>query len=193
LGMTAAQGIEQLTLTILILDIAGLSQWGLMIFIRGLPMAALGLFGGVMADRYNRRNLLMANQFVTMVNLGLLALMVLTHHVQVWHVYLSSLVLGITSSVTMPARQALIRSLVPNEDMPNAVALNAMQMNASRIIWPTLAGGLLAIVGSGPTLLLCVACYFVGMGFLIPIKDARPSQARRGFSSTFTQIGEGIS
>jgi predicted MFS family arabinose efflux permease len=101
-------------------------------------------------------------------------------------------VLGITSSVTMPARQALIRSLVPNEDMLNAVALNAMQMNASRIIWPTLAGGLLAVVGSGPTLLLCVACYFVGMGFLIPIKDARPSQISRGFSSAFTQIGEGI-
>src|SRR5258705_13430161 len=68
LGMTAAQGIEQLTLSILILDIAGLSQWGLMVFIRGIPMAVLSVFGGVMAHRYNRRNLLMANQFITMVN-----------------------------------------------------------------------------------------------------------------------------
>src|SRR5438270_2063333 len=66
LGMTGAQGIQQLAFAILVLDLTGsVGQLGLVIFIRGLPTAVISLFGGVMADRYNRRNILIYNQLLT--------------------------------------------------------------------------------------------------------------------------------
>src|SRR3954465_6445205 len=108
LGMTASQGVEQLALSWLVLDITGsLKQLGLVIFARGVPMLVVGLFGGVLADRYNRRNLLVATQVVMFLNLFALAMLVITGRVVIWEVYVSSFILGITFSLTMPARQAL--------------------------------------------------------------------------------------
>ncbi|MGE0057693.1 MAG: MFS transporter [Dehalococcoidia bacterium] len=180
MGMTASLGIEQLALAWLILDLTdSVTQLGLIVFIRGVPMAILGLFGGVMADRYNRRNLLMVNQAVTVVNMFLLGLLVVLDMVQLWHIYVSAIFLGVASSLTGPARQALIRSLVPAEDMLNAVALNSMQQNASRIIWPTIAGGLIAVAGTGPTFFACSVFSIIGIVFLVPIKDA-PAETRPG-------------
>jgi MFS family permease len=178
MGMTASIGIEQLALAWLVLDLTdSVTQLGLIVFIRGVPMAILGLFGGVMADRYNRRNLLMVSLMVTVVNLSILGSLVVTDAVELWHTYISAIFLGIVSSLTGPARQALIRSLVPTEDMLNAVALNSMQQNASRIIWPTIAGGLIAVTGTGPTFFACAFFSTVGIVFLLPIKDA-PAEGR---------------
>jgi len=178
MGMSAALGVEQLALAWLVLELTdSITQLGLIVFIRGVPMAILGLFGGVMADRYNRRNLLMLNNVLTLLNMGLLGVLVVTDMAVVWHVYVSSILLGIASSLTGPARQALIRSLVPPEDMMNAVALNSMQQNASRIIWPTLAGGLIAVGGTGPTFFAVAIFSLIGIVFLVPIKDA-PSGPR---------------
>ncbi len=170
MGMTAGQGIQQLAMAWLILELAdSISQLGLMIFLRGVPMAALGLVGGVLADRYNRRHLLISNQLITMVNLLILSVLSFSDLTEVWHVYVSSILLGITMALTTPARQAMIRSLVHGDDMMNAVALNSMQMNGSRIIWPTLAGRLIIFTGSGGALLLCSVFYFLGAVFMLPV------------------------
>ncbi len=132
MGMTAGQGIQQLAMAWLILELTdSIGQLGLMIFLRGVPMAALGLVGGVLADRYNRRHLLISNQLITMVNLLILSVLIFSDLAEVWHVYVSSILLGITMALTTPARQAMIRSLVHGDDMMNAVALNSMQMNGS--------------------------------------------------------------
>src|SRR5690349_9760926 len=85
MGMTASQGVEQLALSWLVLDITGsLKQLGLVIFARGVPMLVVGLFGGVLADRYSRRNLLVVTQFVMFLNLFALAMLVLTDRVVIW-------------------------------------------------------------------------------------------------------------
>ena len=124
MGMTAGQGIQQLAMAWLILELTdSIGQLGLMIFLRGVPMAALGLVGGVLADRYNRRDLLISNQLITMVNLLILSVLIFSDLAEVWHVYVSSILLGITMALTTPARQAMIRSLVHGDDMMNAVAL----------------------------------------------------------------------
>jgi MFS family permease len=131
MGMSAAQGIQDLAITWLVLDLTeSLATLGLVIFVRGLTMLTLGLFGGVFADRYSRRNLLIANQVLTLINMTAIAVLVFTETVDLWQVYGSSLMLGLTQAITGPARTALIRSLVPREDMLNAVALNSFQMNS---------------------------------------------------------------
>ena len=192
MGMTAGQGIQQLAMAWLILELTdSIGQLGLMIFLRGVPMAALGLVGGVLADRYNRRHLLISNQLITMVNLLILPVLIFSDLAEVWHVYVSSILLGITMALTTPARQAMIRSLVHGDDMMNAVALNSMQMNGSRIIWPTLAGGLIIFTGSGGALLLCSVFYFLGAVFMLPVPNT-PEQRTSQRTSPINEIIEGF-
>ncbi len=192
MGMTAGQGIQQLAMAWLILELTdSIGQLGLMIFLRGVPMAALGLVGGVLADRYNRRHLLISNQLITMVNLLILSVLIFSDLAEVWHVYVSSILLGITMALTTPARQAMIRSLVHGDDMMNAVALNSMQMNGSRIIWPTLAGGLIIFTGSGGALLLCSVFYFLGAVFMLPVPNT-PEQRTSQRTSPINEIIEGF-
>ena len=172
MGMTAGQGIQQLALAWLILELTdSVGQLGLSIFLAGVPMALLGLVGGVLADRYSRRRLLITNQLLTMLNLFILSALVIGDLAEIWHVYLSSVLLGAAMALTAPARQAMIRGLVNREEMMNAVALNSIQMNSSRIIWPTLAGGLIVFTGSGGALLLCGICYLFGALFMLPVPD----------------------
>jgi MFS family permease len=190
--MTASQGIEQLALSWLVLDLTGsVGQLGLVMFIRGLPMAGIALYGGVMADRYNRRTILMYCQALIMVNLFLLAALTIAGTVTVWHVYVSSLLLGVTWSLTQPARQALLRELVPAEDLGNAVALNTMQMMAARVAWPTFAGVCITLIGVGGTLLTCGVGYVVGIVFLAMIHGlAEVTPSERG--SAVSEMVEGI-
>lgn len=153
LGMTGAQNVQRLAMSWLILDLTGsLSRLGLMIFLMGVPMTLTSLWGGVLADRYDRRRILTFSQLFTSTNLLLLALLTFSGHVAAWQVYLSSIGLGVMQALTMPARNALIRSLVGPEYMRNAVALNTIQMQSAQVVWPSVAGGLIALFGVGATL-----------------------------------------
>lgn len=193
MGMTAGEGIQQLAVAWLVLDITGsVGQLGLTFFARGITWTVLGLFGGVLADRYDKRNLLLANQAVTALNLLVLSGLTISGGVAVWHVYVSSILLGATSSLSSPARNAIIRNLVHGEDMLNAVALNSIQMNISRIVWPTLAGLVIASIGSEGALFFAVICYVVGFVCMIPVPGEAGTLARGG-ASALTQLVEGLS
>jgi MFS family permease len=194
LGMTAAQGVQQLAIAWLVLELTdSVGQLGLVIFMQGVPMAMVALFGGVLADRYDRRRLLIAAQFVTMANLFILAVLAATNLVEIWHVYLSSVGLGVMQSVTMPARTALIRSLVDDDDMVNAVALNAMQMHSSRILWPSLAGALISLAGIGATIFLSAACSLGGILCLLVVRGlSRAQEVGPVRTSPLRQLGEGL-
>jgi MFS family permease len=192
IGQTASQGMTQLALPWLILDLTGsVGQLGFAVFVQGLPMAVISLFGGVVADRYDRRKLLVYSQLITMASILILAILVVTGHVEVWHVYVSALFLGATQGVSMPARMAFIRSLVKREDMLNAVGLNSIQMHSSRIIWPAVAGLLIAWGGIGPALFAAVAGSIVGITALLAINGlpALPVPERR---SPVRELLEGV-
>lgn len=170
-GQTAAQGMKQLVLAWLVLELTdSVGQLGLVVFMQGLPMALVAVFGGVLADRYDRRLLLILSQALTMGNLFILAALTISGDVTLWHVYVSSISLGATQSLSMPARQAIIRSLVPQADLMNAVALNAVLQHASRILWPPVAAGLIAWIGIGPTLVVNGMTLVVGIAALFPIR-----------------------
>src|ERR1039458_5784885 len=117
---------------------------GLDMFLGGIPIFLFSLFGGVIADRFERRRVLLASQWVQMASAFTLTILVLFHVVHVWHILGLSFVSGLAQAFGGPAYQALIPTLVKREDMPNAIALNSIQFNMAVTIGPALAGLALA-------------------------------------------------
>ncbi len=109
-------------------------------FLGAAPFLLFSLFGGVFADRFDRRRILLSSQFVQLTSAFLLAGLIATHHVHVWMILTLSFVVGFAQSFGGPAYQALVPTLVDRKDVSNAVALNSIQFNLARVIGPVLAG-----------------------------------------------------
>ena len=150
----------------LVLTITGTSSafyLGLDSFLGELPILLFTLIGGVVADRRDRRQLLLASQYVQMAAAFSLAALVYFDVVRVWHVLALSVVTGMAQAFGGPAYQSLLPSLVEKEHVPNAIAFNSIQFNLARVIGPLIAGGALATFGM-------VACFGLnGISFLAVI------------------------
>jgi predicted MFS family arabinose efflux permease len=116
-------------------------------FLGGIPIFLFSLIGGVVADRIERRKILLVSQYMQMASAALLTILVATGVVQVWQILCLSFVSGLAQAFGGPAYQALIPTLVEREDMPNAIALNSIQFNLAVTIGPALAGQALAKLG----------------------------------------------
>ncbi|NJP99957.1 MFS transporter [Streptomyces sp. PLAI1-29] len=148
----------------LVLSLTGSSTAvGITTALQFLPMLVLGLYGGVIADRFSRRRLLLVTQSAMGLTGLALAVLTLSGHVQVWHVYLMALLLGLATVVDNPARQAFAAEMVGPEDLRNAVSLNSANFQSARIIGPAVAGVTISAVGSG------WAFMANGLSFLAPI------------------------
>ncbi|PRH80683.1 MFS transporter [Streptomyces solincola] len=148
----------------LVLSLTGSSAAvGVTTALQFLPMLLFGLYGGVLVDRYPKRRLLMASQGA----LGLcglaLAVLTLSGHVQVWHVYLVAFLLGMVTVVDNPARQSFVSEMVGKEQLANAVSLNSANFQSARLVGPAVAGVLIASIGSGWAFLVN------GLSFLAPL------------------------
>ena len=121
---------------------------GLDDFLGNIPILLFSLFGGVIADRVDRRYLLIGSQLVQMTSAFTLSALIVTDHLQIWHILVSSFVVGTAQAFGGPAYSALVPSLVDKEDLPNAIALNSIQFNLARVIGPVLGGLALKYVGS---------------------------------------------
>ena len=113
---------------------------GLDTFLGQIPIVLFSLVGGVVADRMDRRRLLLGSQFIQMFNAFLLAILLYTHSVHIWQILFLSFVTGTAQSFGGPAYAALVPSLVKKEDIQNAIALNSIQFNLARVIGPVLSG-----------------------------------------------------
>jgi MFS family permease len=113
---------------------------GLDAFLGDAPFLLFSLLGGVMADRVDRRHILLRSQYVQMASAALLAGLLVAHAVQVWMILALSFVVGLAQSFGGPAYQALVPTLVDREDLPNAIALNSIQFNLARVVGPVIAG-----------------------------------------------------
>jgi len=120
---------------------------GLDQFLAGLPIFLFTLIGGVVADRVERRKILLISQYIQMASAGILTILVATGFVHVWEILCLSFVSGFAQAFGGPAYQALIPTLVDREDMPNAIALNSIQFNLAVTVGPALAGITLARLG----------------------------------------------
>lgn len=113
---------------------------GLDLFLGQLPIMLFSLFGGVFADRLDRKKMLLASQYIQMVCAFVLAILFATHTVAVWHILTLSFIVGVGQSFGGPAYSALLPTLVGPEDLANAISMNSIQFNLARIIGPTLGG-----------------------------------------------------
>ena len=136
---------------------------GLDDFLGQLPILLFTLIGGVVADRHDRRRLLLGSQYVQMATAFTLALLVYFRAVTIWHILALSFTVGFAQAFGGPAYQALIPSLVSKKDLPNAIALNSIQFNLARVFGPLLAGATLAAFGTA----MCFGLN--GLSFLVVI------------------------
>lgn len=123
-------------------------------FCSQIAVFALGPLGGLAADRFSRRNLVVATQTLSMLQAFGLAALTLTGKVQVWHVLALSGLLGVINAFDMPGRQALVIHMASKEDLLPAISLNSAVFNTARVLGPGVAGLLLAAVGEGVCFLL---------------------------------------
>ena len=138
----------------LVYDLTGSAFYlGLVGFATAIPSLFLALVGGVLADRFERRRLMIITQTGAMSLAFLLAFLTLTGAVTVWHIMAIAFVAGVVNALNTPVRQTIISDLVPREALLNAVALNSAQFQASRTLGPAVAGLMVAAGGAGLVLL----------------------------------------
>ncbi|MGW8556946.1 MFS transporter [Streptomyces tubercidicus] len=148
----------------LVLSLTGSSTAvGITTALQFLPMLLFGLYGGVIADRFAKRKLLLFTQSAMGVTGLALAALTLSGQVQVWHVYLVAFVLGLVTVLDNPARQAFVSEMVGQDELRNAVSLNSANFQSARLIGPAVAGVLITAFGSGWAFLLN------GLSFIAPL------------------------
>lgn len=159
-------------------------------FLGGIPIFLFSLIGGVVADRMERRKILLGSQYVQMATAGILTLLVATGTVHVWQILCLSFISGLAQAFGGPAYQALIPTLVEKDDMPNAIALNSIQFNVAVMVGPALAGQALAKLGEK-------WCFGLNaLSFLAPIISLSIINARflpvKTTESMFASLKQGI-
>lgn len=157
------------------------SALGLISIMIALPMLVAAPFGGAIADRVNKRTLLIVTQTGAAVASLVVAVLIIGGWLQFWHLLAVSLVTGIVFSFNMPARQALVPNLVPRHKLMNAISLQMGGMTFTQIVSPALAGMLIAPFGAGWVYMLTAALFLVATAseFHLP-KHGMTAQARHG-------------
>ena len=168
---SVAQGwlVYRLTGSAFALGITAALQFG--------PVLFVGAWGGLLADRVDKRRLLMTTQSLATMLALVLGVLTATGVVQVWMVYLLAVFTGCVNAIDNPSRQSFVFEMVGREDLANAVGLNSVIINSSRIVGPALAGLLIATVGLSPCFFANAASFLFVIGALVVM---RPEELHRG-------------
>jgi len=171
------------------------SPWavGAVTALQTLPILLFTLFGGVFADRVPKRQFLIFTQTVAAFQALILAILVGTGRIQLWHLYLLALLLGLVNAFDNPTRQAFVFEIVGREDLANAVALNSSLFNAARIIGPAIGGLTIASLGIAGAFYANAISFIPTIGSLWFMRPAlfhpAPTPVR---GNVFKQVGEGL-
>ncbi|WP_435612204.1 MFS transporter [Streptomyces sp. bgisy159] len=150
-----------------------------------LPMLLFGLYGGVLVDRLPKRRALLFTQSAMAVTGTALALLTLTGHVQVWHVYVAAFAVGLATVVDNPARQSFVSEMVGPDQLQNAVSLNSANFQSARLVGPAVAGLMITGVGTGWAFL------FNGLSFVAPIAGLLLMRTRELYAGRRAPRGKG--
>ena len=187
------QWAQQIGLFVLIFQLTDSpTQLGVIAAFRGGIGVVVAPFGGVLADRYPRRIIIVWATIFGAVIAGVLATMVVLELVQVWHVYVFALSGGILQSINQPARQAFVYDVSTDETLPNAVAMNSVVQNLSRVAGPPLAGAMIGFLGIASPFIFIVVAQLIATVLTLAISRKTRQVRVRGGSSAFRQIGEGF-
>ena len=155
------------------------------------PTLFLGLFAGVVADRVPKRSLLVVTQSIAALSSATLAYLIWTGNIDLWHVYLVALIVGINNSFDMPSRQAFVSEMVGREDLANAIALNSTLFNMGRLVGPALAGIVLGVFGVAACFLIDAVSYLAVICSLLLMRNLPKVRAPRN-RKPIESLREGI-
>ena len=144
---------------------------GLVTAIQFLPAMLLSLYGGLLADRFSKRKLLILTNTGAALTSVILGLLVIVGSVQLWHVFVLALALGVFTAIDSPIRVSFTSELVGKDDLANAVSLNSANFNIGRLVGPALSGYLIFFYGTGPSFLINTATYVFMVTTLLFIRD----------------------
>jgi MFS family permease len=175
----------------LVLSLTGsATTLGVIVALQTLPVLLLGPYGGVVADRIDKRRLMVILQIAMGVQALVLGVLTITHSVRLWEIGALAALLGLNNAFENPARQSFMLELVGGESLRNAVTLNSVLVNVARVIGPAVAGVLIATVGEGPCFLLNAASFVAVVTSLVTLDRAaispsppsgrEPGQLREG-------------
>jgi len=161
-------------------------QLGVVAFASQISILVLTPFAGLLADRMNRRRLLIWTQSLALLQALTLTILVFSSSVRVWQIALLSLMNGVINSFDMPARHSFVADLVDREDLANAIPLNSAMFNSARLVGPSLAGILIARYGEGICFLVNAASYLAVLAALCAMRMSSdppaPTNGRRALS-----------
>ena len=170
---SAGTWMQSITLDWLVLELTGsASAVGITMACQFLPVLLLGMHGGMLADRYPKRVILMITMTVNGLLSTALAIMTITGQIRVGHVYAFALATGLVFVVDNPTRQVFVNEVVPAHCVRNAIALNAAVFQTARLVGPAVAGVLIATVGSGWSFAVNAASYLAPLTGLLLIRGA---------------------
>jgi len=189
--------MQQVAQTWLVLTLTGSGlDLGVTVALQFLPMLLFGMWGGLVADRFDKRRTLIIAQAVAAVLAVTLWALVVSDVVQLWMVYVLAFLLGLVQVVDMPTRQSFVTEMVGPDEVPNAVGLNSAMFNAGRLVGPAAAGVVISTAGVAPAFLVNAASYLVVIGALWAMRPAelyRDSRSeRRAAGRQPGQIREGL-
>jgi len=196
----AGQGIsligtwmQQVAMSWLVYRLTGSAMLlGIVGFTSQIPSFLLAPVAGVLADRWEKRRLLFATQTLALIQAALLAVIVLTGMVQIWHIFLLSLFLGMVNAFDIPVRQSFVVQMVDSrEDLSNAIALNSSMVHGARLIGPAIAGLLVAGVGEGVCFAINSASYLAVIAALAAMRVA-PQPSRPERYHVLRELQEGV-
>jgi MFS family permease len=165
---------------------------GIVGFTSQIPTLLLSPVAGVLADRWDRRPLLIMTQALALFQAAILATVVLTGTVQVWHIVVLSLLLGVVNAFDIPIRQSFVVEMVDHrEDLSNAIALNSSMVQAARLIGPAVAGLMVASLGEGICFVLNAVSYLAVLVALLSMRLG-PSSHKKERRNVLQELREGF-
>ena len=163
---------------------------GLVTALQFAPVLLFSLHGGALADRFNKRKVLIATNIAGGLSSAVLGILVMANVVALWHVFLLAFALGVSTAIDGPVRQSFTNEVVGHDDLPNAVSLNSANFNAGRLIGPAVSGFLIAAFGTGPSFLFNAFSYLFVILALTQLNEKAFFTTEK--SSTMTNVREGI-
>jgi MFS family permease len=167
---TWAQRIAQDWLVLELTDNNG-GALGLVTAVQFAPFLLLSLHGGALADRFNKRKLLIWTNIVAALACYGIGILVIIEKIELWHVFVGAGVLGISSAIDAPIRQAFTSEIVGHSDVANAVSLNSANFNAGRLVGPALSGFLIAHFSTGPSFIINATTYLFVIAALFAMRE----------------------
>lgn len=160
-------------------------------FASQIPVFLVAPIGGLVADRSNRKHVVIGTQVASMILAFILAALTLTHRIHVWHVFVLAALLGVVNAFDIPGRQSFLVDMVGREDLMNAIALNSSMFNGARVIGPAVAGVLVARLGEGWCFFTNAVSYIAVIAGLLLMRVNAPARAAANVSP-FDHIAEGF-